>query len=200
MENEVISEAERKARKARSYRRWYLKNKSKRSSYNTKWAKQNRSRVLVWRRKWQKDNLPAIIRYNAQWNAKHPETMRRAAKKYREANREKVRESGRKHRRTPKRRIILNLRNRLREFLRQKIGKTKNIFGTTPDGLRQHISSQFAEGMTWENYGKWHIDHIRPLASFDLNIKEHVLAASHYTNLRPLWANENIKKGAAWPH
>jgi hypothetical protein len=49
--------------------------------------------------------------------------------------------------------------------------------------------------MSWENYGKWHIDHIKPLSLFDLEDPEQLKQACHYTNLQPLWAEENIRKG-----
>ena len=49
--------------------------------------------------------------------------------------------------------------------------------------------------MSWDNYGEWHIDHIRPMASFNLQEQEEQLKCCHYTNLQPLWAEENLRKG-----
>lgn len=59
-----------------------------------------------------------------------------------------------------------------------------------------YLEAKFTDGMSWKNYGKWHIDHIKPLASFDLTDPEQVKAACHFTNLQPLWASDNISKGA----
>jgi hypothetical protein len=66
--------------------------------------------------------------------------------------------------------------------------------------LRQHLEAQFTDGMSWDNYGRdgWHIDHIRPCASFDLTDPEQQRQCFHYTNLQPLWAADNIRKGAVW--
>ena len=62
--------------------------------------------------------------------------------------------------------------------------------------VREHLEQQFRPGMTWENHGVygWHIDHIRPCASFDLTDPEQQRACFHYTNLQPLWAEENLRK------
>ena len=49
--------------------------------------------------------------------------------------------------------------------------------------------------MTWDNYGEWHIDHIKPISSFDLKDAKNQKLAMHYTNLQPLWAKDNISKG-----
>lgn len=91
-----------------------------------------------------------------------------------------------------------NIRNRLKLFLKtkkiNKNNKTFEIVGATPEIIKEHIEQQFRDGMTWENYGfdGWHIDHIIPLSS--AKSEEEVYNLCHYTNLQPLWANENYKK------
>ena len=60
----------------------------------------------------------------------------------------------------------------------------------------KHLESKFLNGMSWENYGEWHIDHRKPLAWFDLTDAGEVAKACHYKNLQPLWARENQSKGA----
>ena len=67
--------------------------------------------------------------------------------------------------------------------------------GCTPTFLRQHLQSQFTDGMTWENHGQWHIDHRRPCASFDLTTEEEKVKCFHWSNLQPMWGPENISKG-----
>lgn len=62
--------------------------------------------------------------------------------------------------------------------------------------LRSHIEQQFQLGMTWQNYGTWHIDHIRPCGSFDLTEQTERQACFHWSNLMPLWAADNMAKGA----
>ena len=66
------------------------------------------------------------------------------------------------------------------------------------DDLKNHLESKFKDGMSWNNHGngynKWNIDHIKPLVTFDLNIFDEQLLAFHYTNLRPLWFDENMKR------
>ena len=80
-----------------------------------------------------------------------------------------------------------------------KSAKSKECLGCDHDHLKKHIESQFIEGMTWENHGThgWHIDHIIPLSVFDLSNHEDQRKAFHYTNLRPLWWQDNIAK---WKH
>lgn len=71
------------------------------------------------------------------------------------------------------------------------------LIGCSIEHLKEHIEKQFVEGMNWENwsfYG-WHIDHIRPIASFDLSDPAQVKECFHYSNLQPLWAKDNLSKG-----
>jgi hypothetical protein len=78
---------------------------------------------------------------------------------------------------------------------RAKTEKTFELIGCSPTEFRSYIEKMFVDGMAWENYGKWHVDHIIPISSFDLNILEERQKAFHYTNCQPLWAIDNLKKG-----
>ena len=79
---------------------------------------------------------------------------------------------------------------------RVKSKHTEELLGCSIEYLRHYLENQFTEGMTWENYGKngWHIDHIIPLDYFDITDSEQQKRAWHYTNLRPLWAIDNLRK------
>ena len=91
-------------------------------------------------------------------------------------------------------RMKINLRNRIRDFLKSDLEskRTKEIVGLDKENFKFYIENKFTEGMSWENYGEWHIDHIKPL--YEANDVEEVLLLNHYTNLQPLWAEDNLKK------
>ncbi len=103
---------------------------------------------------------------------------------------------------SPNYRIAQNLRGRLRVALIQqgvknKSAKTFHLIGCSPSFLKEYLESLWLDGMTWENYGPqgWHIDHIKPCCSFNLELAEEQEKCFHYTNLQPLWADDNISKG-----
>jgi len=83
-----------------------------------------------------------------------------------------------------------------------KGGSAVRDLGCTIPQLKMYLEANFKPGMSWENYGygkgKWNIDHIRPLASFDLTNHQHVREACWFGNLQPLWHEENQHKGATW--
>ena len=86
-----------------------------------------------------------------------------------------------------------NIYKRQKEILGNK--QYSRTIGCTGAELRRHLESQFQPGMNWENYGKWHIDHIFPLSVAFARGPESFKKACHYTNLQPLWAIDNVRKG-----
>jgi hypothetical protein len=126
-------------------------------------------------------------------------------KAYRKANRDKVNTQRNKNRNN---RMKTDIQFKLSRVLRRRLykalhGNYKNgsavkDLGCTIDELKTHLESKFQSGMTWDNWSLkgWHIDHIKPLASFDLTDREQLLIACHYTNLQPLWAKDNLIKSA----
>jgi len=70
--------------------------------------------------------------------------------------------------------------------------------GCTAAEFKAHIERQFTEGMSWANKAEWQLDHIKPIAAFDLSDPEQFRAACHYTNMQPLWAADNRRKGATY--
>lgn len=75
-------------------------------------------------------------------------------------------------------------------------GNIFDVMGCTRADAVRHLESKFLPGMSWANRREWHIDHIRPLASFDLLDPEQYRQACALSNLQPLWARDNIAKGA----
>jgi len=95
----------------------------------------------------------------------------------------------------PKRALRARLRGRVSSAIRNgKKASTMELTGCNLDELKEYLGDRFLEGMSWENYGEWHIDHIRPCASFDLTSEEEQKMCFHFTNLQPMWAKENIQK------
>jgi hypothetical protein len=122
---------------------------------------------------------------------------------YNAANRKKITayntEYSRVRRKTdPAYALTLRLRCRLLAVLggKWKSASTLKLLGCTIDELKNHLASKFPEGMSFENRNLWHVDHIRPCASFDLTDPEQQRVCFHWTNLQPLWASDNLRKGA----
>lgn len=144
--------------------------------------------------------------------AKNPEKTRETAREFRRRETTEKREArleGRRKKHSDKYaadfgyRLECCLRSRLLIALRvsesSKSARTKELCGCSIEQLKEHLQSQFKPGMTCENYGPvWHIDHIKPCAKFDLTDPEQQRICFHWTNLQPLFAAENISKGAKY--
>jgi hypothetical protein len=137
------------------------------------------------------------------------EVQRIRKARFKEANPEKfkaMKAAWRKRRwlqRRPEDRLLMAARRRLRDVVKGERkaegGSTRQLLGVSGAGLKEHLEKQFKPGMTWENYGVfgWHVDHIKPCASFDFSDLEQLKQCFHYSNLQPLWAEENVRKGAS---
>lgn len=109
----------------------------------------------------------------------------------------------RKHKSKPQVRVLENLRERLRLLVRKrnvdKAGPTRVLIGCPVHQLQEHLEKQFTPEMNWDNYGSyWHVDHIRPCASFDLSRRKEQHRCFHFSNLQPLEGRENVRKGATY--
>lgn len=128
------------------------------------------------------------------------EEILKQCKKYRDNNKEKIAKYFRERKRTDIRfKLLYNLRVILNKALNGKNKSLSTMFliGCEIDYLMYHIQKQFKSGMNWDNYGfyGWHVDHIKPCAKFDLSKPEEQRKCFHYSNLQPLWAEENLSKG-----
>ena len=132
------------------------------------------------------------------YRSKTREKARKYEKSYREANKDRINSNVRKKQKTD---IQFKIKHSLRTRLYKTVtGKNKSIsvielIGCDIQFLLSYLENMFIEGMSWKNYGKWHIDHILPCASFDLTDIEQQKICFNYKNLQPLWAEDNIKKG-----
>lgn len=124
--------------------------------------------------------------------------------RWRDRNRERISTSRREYEKRRRDNDIIfwtkkRLRTRLQKVLKNKNSyRTVELYGCSPAEMTAHIESLFVEGMSWENRSEWHLDHIRPLSSFDLTDAEQLKQACHYTNIQPLWAVDNMRKSDKW--
>jgi len=157
-------------------------------------------------------NKKATSEHMKQYYEDNKEVLRERVKQYQKANKEAVTERRKQYRKANKEyrnqyrnnrfktdisfKLLCSCRARLRKAIKgsNKSASTKKLLGCTIEYLKQHLEKQFTERMTFENYGKWHIDHIIPCSSFNMENEEEQRQCFHYTNLQPLWAEDNLRK------
>jgi hypothetical protein len=134
-----------------------------------------------------------ILRQDFWWQ--EPESKRWLVNRTARSQYRRAKEEGRVYH------IARKLRSRIHKALKlsgcRKQHKTVLLIGCSFEELKQHIEKQFQPGMHWDNWclNGWHIDHIRPCASFDLSCKEQQKECFHFKNMRPIWAKDNWSKG-----
>lgn len=146
-------------------------------------------------RRWYENNKEIAIKRAARRQLEKPDELREYKKEHYRKNKAtykaKAKEWTAKDRKINKHRYIW--RGLLRRSLLPKVASTADTLGYSAEQLRIHLEKLWLDGMTWENYGEWHVDHIAPVASFDANTPACVVNALQ--NLRPLWATTRIVDG-----
>lgn len=154
---------------------------------------------------------------SAAYRRRYPERRKATMALYREQNRSLISERARldpngpdRRRAYKRKRLETDLQFKVRTYLSKRMVRairrgnarkselTIKLVGCSIPDLMAHLEAKFKPGMSWDSWGRWHIDHIRPCASFDLSDPEQQRACFHYTNLQPLWGRENLRKGASW--
>lgn len=165
-------------------RKNYVKHKAARSAASKKYYESNKSRINALNREYVQRNKDRVRAYQAQWRSR----------------RRIIDQSFR---------VFGVLKTRMHRLLRGAVKKSASaeaMIGCSRQDLIKYIESKWLIGMNWGNWGlasrsrkTWHIDHIRPCASFDLSIPAHQMECFHFTNLQPLWAEDNIRKSDSCP-
>jgi len=151
--------------------------KNKKNEYREK----NRDKLLELTKKWVHENYEKYLEKKRQYNKSEIglEKKRNNYHKNKEKNNHIIAWRG----------VLINTIKRLNT---SKENKTNELLGYSALQLKEHIEKQFTDGMSWDNWGKWHIDHIKPVSSFDKSEKMSII--NSLDNLQPLWAQDNLKK------
>ena len=157
-------------------KRYATKNKEKLSKYYKEWSNENRDKLKEYHSNWREENKEHINKYKRDY----------------ERNR---------RREDPKYRLGIRTRTAVYTCLKEaNVAKYRSTFvllGYTLEELMSHLEKQFTEGMTWDNYGEWHVDHKIPMASFNFETTEdrEFKLCWCLDNLQPLWGSDNLSKG-----
>jgi hypothetical protein len=201
---------DRKARQRERHRLWVLANPEKDKASKLKYYEKNKHKMAAnvdkekkkaWEKKRNSD--PQYKAHRKERYQKNRPTILAQARASRLRNPTYQNEYKKRRRRE-------SIQVKLSEWLRMVIGRavrrdggiksdhTVKLMGCTVPELIAHLEGLFLPGMFWDNRSLWHVDHKRPLASYDLMKPEDQIEAFHFSNLQPLWATDNWRKGDSW--
>ena len=173
---------------------WILNNKEHikeyKKTYNKIYKEKNKEHIKEYKKT-----------HNKIYNEKNKEKLRLKAKEYRIKNKDKINKYKKEWMRNKmKTDYLFKLKHSTRTLISlclrnngySKTSKTFKILGCTPIEFKEYLEKQFTDGMSWDNQGKWHLDHIYPVSL--AKDEEELIRLNHYTNFQPLWAIDNIRK------
>lgn len=171
---------------------WRLNNPEKVKSQKQRYLKKYPQKNLDKGKRYRENNKEKVIERSRNWRKNNPDYNSIYYQKNKDKINQKVLEKTKSDPTFKLRRLHRSKLNKI--LLSKKTKKTFDIIGCSPEFLKEHLEKQFKDGMTWDNHGLfgWHIYHIIPLSS--AKTEEEIYKLCHYTNLQPLWAEENLKK------
>ncbi len=183
--------------KNKKTKEWHIKNKEENSLKYKLWYTNNKEKRKKYQKLYRDENKKSLKQSRKNNQVK----LKLYAKKYSIENRQKINKYKVEQRKNNINiKIKQNLRSYISKFLngRLKSKKTLDLLGCSIEELKIHLESQFTSGMSWDNYGLhgWHVDHIKPCASFDLSKPIEQRKCFNFNNLQPLWAIDNLRKGS----
>lgn len=181
----------------------YEKHREKKLQQKKEYYERKKEEILLARKEYYQNNIEKRKEYNRKYREADIESHRLRNRLYKRQNAQ-ILSQKRKERiasdnlLTFKERIRLLVKGGFYRLKHNKRLNTIDILGADWETVREHIVSQFKDGMTWEAFvaGEIHIDHIKPLAT--ATCAEDIVKLNHYTNLQPLWALDNLQKGATF--
>ena len=196
-----IEKKEERLSKAKEYAQ---KNKESKAEYDKRYREQNKLKIAEYKKQWANENAEQIAERMRIYRQENAEKLSIEKSEYAKNNRPKINKTQSAYikqrcAKDPLFKLAKNTRKMVsRYMIGEKSKRTQEIIGCSYEELKTHIEKQFTDGMTWENYGAdgWHIDHIKPLAM--ASSEEEIIASNHYSNLQPMWALDNLKKGATF--
>lgn len=184
-------------------RKWCENHRERVREFQKKYDDNNKEKKAIYMAGYRKKNMDRLGQYSKEYRAKNKERLNQATRDWEKLNPKRAREirnkAVNKLRMTAKGRLSVNFGNRIRHSLKGNKGGNhwESIVGYSINELKSHIESQFTCGMSWDNYGLWHIDHIIPIAAFSYETFDDTEFKQCWAleNLQPLWAVDNLSKG-----
>jgi len=174
-------------------KKWRNNNKEKIKNH----YQETKQTILDYQKKYREENLGKIKERKKKYYNINKKEILDKNKIYRK-NTKNIRNiyESKKKKNDPIYSLLCGMRSRLCNYLKMcgitKKNKTFDIVGCSPEFLKEHLETQFTDGMSWDNRSEWHIDHIIPLSS--AKTEDELYKLCHYENLQPLWAEDNLKK------
>jgi len=173
---------------------YYKANREEHLVRTSEYIKANKEKHRALVKRWCENNKEKHDKIKQAYIEKNPNYY----KDYYRANKEERYNYRRKqYHENPTYRLKIKFKDRLSKALKKnhKKGKTVELLGCTIQEYKLYLESLFKPEMNWENHGSvWEIDHIKPVSSFDLNLKEDQLKCFHYSNTQPLFTTTEIAR------